>query len=316
MNNLLKSSIKNFYFNALSLSGKLRGWKSSETLVLNYHHILPSNMVDQSLLFGYSHSIESFESQIQFLIDNYANSIEFSSPNSFVVSFDDCSESAVKYALPILRKHNIRAYFFINEACIGEELWIDTYFKWLSWVPFGRYRLINEEHNIQDETDRFRLNQVIWKKLMNGLLVNSVISEMNDCYNFSKLQEKSIEHSARLKVIDQTRIELLKSEGHLIGAHSQHHYPLTSLKEPKQIETETDTRNKSIYNTSVFAIPFGSASDYNDPIIQVLENKYTAILLNHSKPMDDTRIYGRLNFSNTSNHSILKSEIKRHNTPN
>ena len=188
MNNLLKSSIQNFYFNALSLSGKIKGWKSSDTLVLNYHHILPSNMVDQSLLNGYSYSIESFESQIQFLIDNYANSTEFSSPNSFVVSFDDCSEGAVKYALPILRKHNIRAYLFINEACIGEELWIDTYFKWLSSVPFSSYRLFNEEHNIQDESDRFRLNQVLWKKLMNGLLVNSVISEMNDCYSFSKLQ--------------------------------------------------------------------------------------------------------------------------------
>jgi len=93
-----------------------------------YHNITPNN--DLSL--GLTLSASKFEEQLDFLNKNGYTSLFVSeleqmqsiASKSVVVTFDDVTENQLLYALPLLKKHNIKATFFIPFSYIGKtDLW-------------------------------------------------------------------------------------------------------------------------------------------------------------------------------------------------
>ena len=195
----LKSALKPYYFKAqklLSSDIKLENLQSA--LILNYHHIVPNSMVEHNLLYGYSHTTSSFESQIEWMSARFKNSLEFEDKNSFVITFDDCSIHTIDQALPILTKYKVQAYFFVVEDRIGKSIWIDDYFFWLSYVPNGPYRLFNRNYNLIDQKSRLELHQDIWEIYQNTASNQSILFEFDAQYSFSKLKSIHSIHYKRL----------------------------------------------------------------------------------------------------------------------
>ena len=93
-----------------------------------YHNITPND--DLSL--GLTLSTSKFEEQLDYLNKNNYTSLFVSeleqmksiSSKSVVITFDDVTKNQLLYALPLLRKYNIKATFFIPFSYIGKtDLW-------------------------------------------------------------------------------------------------------------------------------------------------------------------------------------------------
>jgi peptidoglycan/xylan/chitin deacetylase (PgdA/CDA1 family) len=86
--------------------------------ILIYHSVTPKHR--------WAIEPEEFEKQIKFLSSNYPvtclkNFFNFNK-NSFVITFDDGYEDNFYYALPILKKYNCSATFFICTGFISKEI--------------------------------------------------------------------------------------------------------------------------------------------------------------------------------------------------
>jgi len=93
-----------------------------------YHNIAAND----KLSLGLTISTSKFEEQLDYLNKNKYTSLfvselektqSFSSKN-VVITFDDVTENQLLYALPLLKKYNIKATFFIPFSYIGKtDLW-------------------------------------------------------------------------------------------------------------------------------------------------------------------------------------------------
>ncbi len=98
--------------------------------ILMYHNI----SCDENISFKLTISTKKLEEQFSYLHKNKYTCFHFSElenresiPNkSIVITFDDVTESQYLYALPLLKKYNLKATFFIPFAYIGKtDLWND-----------------------------------------------------------------------------------------------------------------------------------------------------------------------------------------------
>lgn len=95
----------------------------SKLPILMYHNLTPN----LNLSLGLTLATEKFEDQLRYLVKNqYAtyflseleDEITISS-KSVVLTFDDVTENQLLYALPLLKKYNIKATFFIPFSFVG-----------------------------------------------------------------------------------------------------------------------------------------------------------------------------------------------------
>ena len=98
--------------------------------ILMYHNVTSSDDESSDLTI----SIQKLEAQLHFLVNhNYrsyfvselenTNSI---SDKSVVLTFDDVTQNQLEFALPLLKKYNIKATFFIPFSYVGKsDLWND-----------------------------------------------------------------------------------------------------------------------------------------------------------------------------------------------
>ena len=93
-----------------------------------YHNISPNeeNSLELTL------SIQKFETQLNYLHQNNYTTLFVSdlenyslvSKKSVVITFDDVTENQLLYALPLLKKFNMKATFFIPFSYLGKsDLW-------------------------------------------------------------------------------------------------------------------------------------------------------------------------------------------------
>lgn len=96
--------------------------------ILMYHNITLS----QNQSSGLTISTLKFEHQLQYLKDKNVQTYFVSElldvkkihHNSVVITFDDVTENQLLYALPLLKKYNIKATFFIPFSYVGNtDLW-------------------------------------------------------------------------------------------------------------------------------------------------------------------------------------------------
>ncbi len=95
-----------------------------------YHNITPN--FDESL--ELTISIQKFEEQLNYLVENNFTSYFVSElenaktilKKSVVLTFDDVTQNQLDFAIPLLRKYNVKATFFIPFSYIGKsDLWND-----------------------------------------------------------------------------------------------------------------------------------------------------------------------------------------------
>ncbi len=95
-----------------------------------YHNISQN----ENLSFDLTISVQKFESQLNYLVDNNYRSyfvselenLKVISNKSVILTFDDVTENQLLFALPLLKKYGLKATFFIPFSYIGKsDLWND-----------------------------------------------------------------------------------------------------------------------------------------------------------------------------------------------
>jgi peptidoglycan/xylan/chitin deacetylase (PgdA/CDA1 family) len=305
----IKSLGKQVYFNLLSAFATKDVIAKQETLILNYHHIIPDEEIENNLLFGYAHSKSAFHIQMGYLSSIASSALTFDAPKAFVVTFDDCSMSTFKHALPILDEFGIKAHFFIVEDMIGRSLWIDDYFLWISYVPFGTYTICDKTISIKSHTDRMIAHHSLWKMISDGTHPDLILDAMRVEYTLPI--NLILRLTDRMNTIGKEQIDWLKSNGHKIGFHSRTHALLSSIQK-EVLSFECKPKDPTLFSERVFAIPFGWPEAYNERVINELkQNNYEAILLNHALP-PSKGLFGRLNLPDTNHKSEIHWVIRQH----
>jgi peptidoglycan/xylan/chitin deacetylase (PgdA/CDA1 family) len=280
--------------------------------ILTYHHILPDDLIENNLVFGYTHSISSFKAQLKVLVKRFQCVTDFGKKNTAVITFDDGVLNNYIYALPFLRQYNIKAYFFIVDSLVGNQdlLWSEKWVLWLSQVPYGKYTIGGIEISIRNEEDRMTAHTKLWRYLTKHYDErDKIIGAMEQSYSFEHLQEYVKNKSHRFSSMSEKEIELLKQEGHFIGAHSVYH-DILSLQNKDELERDClHIKQSTRYNTRAFAIPFGGDSHITNTVISILEQyEFTPVLVNEVSPKY-TQCLGRINLPNTSNKYIIEANL-------
>jgi len=308
----MKSFLKELFFRThASITPFKRFPENDSAIILNYHHIIPDKSERNSLLYGYSHRITSFEAQLSWLQSKFQKSIDFSSHGSFVITFDDCSMSTFNHALPILEKYNVKAYFFVVEDDLGDILWIDKYFAWLSYVPRGIYIVNDLECSISDFDSRMNAHHKFWSVLDHGYSSAELLKDLDMAYSMNTIITSNLQHADRLYTIGQNEVNILKDLGHLIGFHSRSHQKLSTLPKDTLVTECTPLKNE-YYNCDCIAVPFGTPDDYNSAVLETLrEEGFGKILLNHPYRQKN-QVYGRLNLPDSTSTSEIQYIVKHY----
>lgn len=310
--NEVRQFLKNQYYRIRNLvDSSTSELVQTENIILNYHHIVPDEVCDSNLLYGYSHKLSSFRAQMEWLSDRFQNSTLFGDKNSFVVTFDDCSVHTFEQALPVLEEFGLKAYFFVVERDLGKPLWVDQYFFWLSYVPAGTYNILGRNFNIADNKSRLRTHLELWTRYEREVNSTEMLKALENAYSFKEFSALISTHHKRLTTIGTEHIASLKSQGHFVGFHSRSHERLSILGTDK-LQRECSIQDVSLFNCETFAIPYGSPDDYNDQVLnQIYANGFEQILLNHpAKPCGG--IFGRINLPDTGNVHAIEFHTRRY----
>jgi hypothetical protein len=272
--------------------------------IITYHHILPDHLVEDSLLYGYTHRLSSFKKQL-FLLDKVSNCATiFGKPNSFILTFDDGAKNNYTYVFPLLKEFNLKAYFFILDSCINSQelLWTDKWFLWLSKAPEGNYTLFDSRISIGDKKSRQDAHILLWRVLQkNYSKRRKIIEEMNINYPFEKFQSYIEASTQRFKFLELKEIAEMKENGNLIGFHGFSHDIMSCQQEGEITEELTAIKQNKIYNTPSYAVPFGTEGHYNKKIIkQLTDQGFTPILLNQENNPHENCL-PRINIPDTEN---------------
>jgi peptidoglycan/xylan/chitin deacetylase (PgdA/CDA1 family) len=310
---MIKNFVKQAYWKAKGIRIPSDAMQSKRALILNYHHIVPNHVETYNLLFGYAHSVRHFEAHLKWLKKHFIPSTDWELKNGVVITFDDCSMYTFKLALPLLEKYGFKAYFFVVEECLGSQIWVDRYFQWLSFVPPGAYQLLSKSRHIQTDKDRMALHHELWPMLGTTTSLDDLLDDMNTCFRFDLLDQVRPGLEDRMRTVGLEEIEAIKAKGHFVGHHSKKHRRLSTLP-TIDLKEEISMENRALFNTNAFAIPFGAMEDYNDEVLDALEQaNYSPILLNHATPPKGST-FGRLNMPNTSRQGELRFRVWNHLT--
>jgi len=102
----------------------------SKLPILMYHNIVE----DEAKSLNLSISVSKLESQFKFLKDNNYTTFHFKDlenlnelhSKSVIITFDDVTECQLLYAVPLLKKYQLKASFFIPFSFVGNfDYWIE-----------------------------------------------------------------------------------------------------------------------------------------------------------------------------------------------
>ena len=279
--------------------------------ILNYHHILPDNLIENNLLFNFSHSVSVFKTQMNILSKRFTLTHRFKLQNSAMITFDDGAINNYTYAVPILNEFNVKGYFFIIDERLrnSDLLWVDKWFLWLSKIPYGVYNILGVEIIIANEEDRYVAHNKLWSMLRASYDVDGILKVMNQIYSLNNFQDYIERNDLRFSSVTQKEIDLMIRNGHFIGSHSTKHN-IFSLQAKAELTKELTTIITSpIYNTKVFAIPFGTNAEANNEIFSIIVKcGFNTILLNQIESKHPL-CFGRINLPNTSNTYMIEAYL-------
>lgn len=257
-------------------------------MVLNYHHVIPDDLFEHNVLFGYAHRKSSFETQLKILSSQFGFAHEFGG-RGCIISFDDGIINNLTIAAPLLSKHKIRAYFFCVEDHIGSNspLWIDQFYLWFSYVPDGDYLINGTHYKLSDHQSRMNASQQLWTWFCaEKPSSEQLLQILEEAYSFDSLKDEIKLHELRLRPMSAHELNELKQAGHFIGFHSRSHKVLSHLTGEALDKEVCSTSDQ--YNTRAMAIPFGTESEINSEVMQSLQAKgYSPILLNEMQSSFD-----------------------------
>jgi len=289
--------------------------------VLTYHNIIPDELLDDSLHLRTSHSSSAFDAQLEIISKRWPDSERQLDPDGSgcLITFDDGYCNQARIAAPILEKWNRYAIFFLTTDLIanGNLLWPDRLLFWVSYVPFGRYRLAKMEFDLTADEQRPTFWSQIWRQIIqNQNSIKPIADAMEISYPFEALQIDPKLHELRFFPLSATELSNLQDAGHLLGGHSYGHGILARLDD--QTVKEDFTRclqlSEDMFNCSYYSYPFGGSDEVSRREQNLCRmSGFTRSFLNvdqvPSKLQADHYGIPRTTLSNTTNRFILEAEL-------
>ena len=243
---------------------KLTGGRGA---ILNYHRVLPSNKVDNSLV-NIAVSTDNFIYQLNYLTKNFdvislddlllhlkSKSNEF----KIAITFDDGYSDNLDYAYPILEKFKAPATIYIITKFINNQ-----FIPW--WVKLDHF--IKNNKKIVDNKKKifeFYKNKIlISDQLTVDKIISSIIGINNKLeYNKIFLNQKEIQYLGKQKLIT-------------IGSHSHSHYNFSQLTQAQTLSEFKTSKSilEKIINKKIlhFSYPYGGPQNINFRFTKLLKN--------------------------------------------
>ncbi|MFN8416083.1 MAG: polysaccharide deacetylase family protein [Cytophagaceae bacterium] len=204
-------------------------------------------------------SVEQFDKCIRYISNTYTvklfeelitseNNYQNHQNNIATIMFDDGYKDNIEFALPILKKYNVKASFYVVTECIDKNIPTWTYileylFQFTSVVNINmdfnflpsNFR-ISQLHNYQERINYVRKLKPLLKTLphYNQQLV---LKRVTDTYNDVELPKL---------MMNWDDLRKLKSEGHYIGSHTVTHSMLGTMSKEEDILSELTLSGKRI----------------------------------------------------------------------
>jgi len=255
-------------------------------IIFTYHRVYPG----KDNLFVKNVCLEEFEKQVKYLKENFKiYSLEklinlLSKPkidnpikeNIAVITFDDGYKDNYIYAYPILKKYQVPATIFLISGYIGKDelFWWDKVGYIISNsqkssinIPnFGDFSLIDSQKKLHCISFLLRRFKNISNQLKNEYIIN--LQKICDVTIPSGLAEKII--------LSWDEIREMSDNGISFGAHTLNHPNLANI-DLNEVEKEIVDSKKMIEerlktDITLFAYPYGTKSDYNNEIIELIKN--------------------------------------------
>lgn len=285
----------------------------NKQLIITYHNVIPDHQFDNALHLGVSCCLSAFNSQLEAITQKLKCTTMLGQPSSCVITFDDGYKNNYEFASKVLDEHEIKAYFFVplNNFKYQTTIWVDKFTMWLSYVPYGKYTLADSEFFILDESQRTQAWSSLWGMILNNKqLIPEIEKEMNYQFAFERLAIASDYKISRFSMMNDSDIQMLKNQGHLIGCHSLNHEILSqkSVEELKNDFLECEKEIGKLYNTRLYSYPFGGRSEVSEKVIERCEeSSFTSAVMNCEDGSSEYAI-SRISLPNISN----KFEIYAH----
>ena len=280
-----------------------------------YHHIIPDEYWDEKLHLTVAIKESKFRKQLSIIkrhFDYSATKIEQTIP--LMITFDDGYNCSV-FSSKILDEYGFNGVYFMPISNLDSQkpLWIDEILIWFSYVPDNNYQVGEENICIFSEADRQIAYNRYSLKFYSNYAPQEYISNLNSAYPMDKIDELLVPTYNKLRFHGLSMIEVndLKNRGHVIGGHSSKHDILSKLSKTELISDFNACQNLigSLYNSDIFAYPFGHPRDLSADVIETCANsKFNYAVINDSFSAEDKYQIPRINIAWYNN----KYEIHAH----
>lgn len=243
--------------------------------IIGYHNIIPDKYFDESIHLECSHSESVFKNQLKIINDRLKVNLEIREEGTATLTFDDGYLNQYSIASKIMDEMNNQGYFFCAvDLTENKTLEIDKLMYWMSYVPLGEYYLEDIDYNLDIKEQWQRREQ--WSKLYDMISEAFTFEELskilNKVYPFENIKIDNDFYNMRFSGISREALNDMKKRNHKIGAHSVSH-SIFSRMEKEKLEEEIKICSSflgDIYNTKLFAYPYGGRADIPSGIERVL----------------------------------------------
>ena len=277
--------------------------------IFPYYHIVRDNQV------SHIENLYQFKNCKQFLNDidllrkhyNSINPIDLlenkNNKNSFLLSFDDGLQEVYTVIYPILKKHNLKAIFFINPNFVDNNKGL--YKHYISIIISHLKNIDFEKSTLEKISQKlsFSYNSIDEFKHKFINIKYSEREKINDVLEFLKIDIKAYLQEHR-PYITKEQIQEMINDGFYFGGHTMSHPPLNQLtheEQKKEIINSIDWLKENFnINYSFFAFPFSDKSISKKLLNELFEYDNNIKLFGNSglKKDIDIRIIQRFSLEN------------------
>jgi peptidoglycan/xylan/chitin deacetylase (PgdA/CDA1 family) len=289
-------------------------------VVVTYHNVLPDRMLDDSLHSWQAHAESVFARQLAIIQRRFTVTTELDRPGTCLITFDDGYCNNARVAGPLLAQAGAPAYFFVplETAQRGEPNWVDKLRLWLGAAPSGDYRIAGAGIALGDAGSRHRAAGILWSLIEKDYRArHAVLDDMDCAAPFDTLPIDPELRALRYTAMPLPDLERLAAFGHKIGCHSRAHDILSRLS---AAELDADFRTcaaqrGSLYNTAVYAYPFGGAAHLNERVFAACRRAGFAAAFIYLPSLDGTTMepgafaIPRQTLPNTANRFAIEAKL-------
>lgn len=231
----------------------------------------------QSSISGVSETIKSLSKLYQFIsIDEALEQINSSSikRDSVVLTFDDGFQDNYVNLLPILKKYNVPAVFYVNSSVIGTDknLWFQEIINFFFTIEAEESYVDINNTTYDLSTPQKRFDAAF--NLMRYLQANHPPNTFDEIIN--SIAGDLARPSELDKHLTWEDLKALCNESLItIGAHTVSHYPLSlcdsELSNTEIAESKTQLEENLPIEVKHFSYPRGFESDFNDVHIEQIK---------------------------------------------